>query len=132
MLAARLARLHAAVDRQSGEAVLIVPFVAGDYVAGGQDPKRPLIETVAYVTDVPESVRVMGKVTNTGHNAELRTATHTVAFTSSSIPFELIRGDRVVLLERKCQELTAITPQPFGTDRTILKMEKIANSGPDA
>lgn len=121
----RLARLHRAVDRQAAEAVLIVPFSDGGYLVGAPDPERPAIEIFAYVTAVPKTTKASGTSTTTGHNVELRTATHTATFTSSRVPYGLRSGDRFVMLERATQEFKLAFSEPFGTDRTIARLEPL-------
>ena len=121
----RLARLHAAVDRQAGERVRIVPYAAGGYVAGAPDPTRASIEIVATVTEVPKITRTAGNATNSGHNAELRTASHTVTFTTSSVPYPLRSADQVVLLDRGAIVLTVNSADPYGTDRTVARLERL-------
>ena len=121
----RLARLHAAVDRQAGERVRIVPYTAGGIIVGGPDPNRPPSDLVAAVTEVPKNNRNAVNATNSGHNVELRTASHTVKFTTMHLPYKLKPGDRVVLLERGSAELKVNSADPFGTDRTIARLEPL-------
>ena len=125
MRADRLARLHAAVDRQAGERIRLVPHAAGGYVAGAPDPTRTPIEIIATVTEVPKITRTAGNATNSGHNAELRTASHTVTFSTSSVPYTLRSADQVVLLERGEMELTVNSADPYGTDRTVARLERL-------
>ena len=121
----RLARLHGAVDRQAGERIRIVPYTAGGYVVGAPGTARPAKEISAVVAEVPKTVRTAGNATNSGHNAELRTASHTVKFTTSALPYKLVSGDRVILLERGSAELVVNHTDPFGTDRTVARLEPL-------
>ena len=121
----RLARLHGAVDRQAGEHVQVVPYTSGGYVVGQPDATRPPQVLVAIVAEVPKTTRTAGNATNSGHNAEIRTASHTVKFTTSRLPYRLASGDRVVLLERGSLELKVSSTDPYGTDRTVARLEPV-------
>ncbi|MBE7190804.1 hypothetical protein [Jatrophihabitans endophyticus] len=121
----RLARLHGAVDRQAGERVHIVPYTVGDYVVGAPDPSRPAQVIVAEVTDVAKTARTQGPGATSGHNVELRTASHTIKFTTTALPYELGEADRVVLLDRGGHELKVNSTDPFGTDRTVARLEPL-------
>lgn len=124
----RLARLHAAVDRQAGEPIRVIPYAAGGYVAGAPDPTRPAVELVAAVTDVPKVARTKGSGASSGHNAELRLHSHTAKFTTSALPYPLAKGDRVMLLapERNGLTLKVAGPDPLGTDRTVARLETLS------
>ena len=118
----RLARLHAAVDRQAGERILVIPYAAGGYLAGGPDPARPPRPLVAQVTEVPKVTRGKGAGVNTGRNAELRLGSHTIKFTTSALPWPLADDFHVVLLERGELELKVVGTEPIGTDRTVARL----------
>ncbi len=121
----RLARLHAAVDRQAGERVRIVPYTPGGYVAGAPDPSRPTVEFRAPVTAVPKDARQQGTGNTSGHDAKLRLTSHTVKFMTSALPYALARGDRVLLLDQGGLALKVAGTDPFGTDRTVAHLEPL-------
>lgn len=123
--ASRLAKLHAATDRQTGEQVRIVPQRSGGYVVGGQDPTRAAAEIVAYVARIPGSVRTEGNAANSGHNPQLRMTADTIKYKTSSLPFTAADGDLVELLEEDGAPVFRVSRvSPFGTDRTILFLVK--------
>ncbi len=125
MRAERLARLHGAIDRQAGEPIRVVPYVAGGYVAGDADPGRPVTDLVAVVTEVSKVARTLGTGNTTGHNADLRLVSHAVKYTTSALPYALRAGDRVVLLERAGLALKVNGADPLGTDRTVARLEPL-------
>lgn len=125
MRADRLARLHAGVDRHAGELVRVIPLAAGGYVAGAVDPQRAPLDVLAMVTDVPKTIRASGGTSTSGHNAELRTATHTVTFTTTALPYAVRSCDRVQLLARGDLKLKVNSADPFGTGRTIVHLEVV-------
>ncbi len=126
----RLARLHAAIDRQAGERIRVVPYLPGGQLVGKPDPGRPVTEIVATVADVPKVSRTLGPGNTTGRNAEVRLASHTVKFTTSALPFTLASGDRVVLIDRGEIGLKVNGTDPFGTDRTVAHLETIGKQPP--
>ena len=123
MRADRLAKLHGAVDRQAGESVGVTPYAGGGYVAGAPDPTRPPLAITAEVTEVPKTARATGSGASSGHNAELRAATHTITFARAALPYDLARGDRVALAERGGVVLVVNSVDPFGTGRAIARLE---------
>ena len=122
--AARLARLHAATDRQLGARVRVEPQTNGGYVAGGVDPARPPVAISAYVTRTPTATHA---ATNDGQQAPLRITTETVKYTTSALPYAVAEGDLVRLLDEPGQPLFRVSrTAPFGTDRTILFLVRTA------
>jgi hypothetical protein len=123
----RLQRLHDAVDRQSAETIRIVPQKAGGYVSGGADSSRAVIEIDAYVAGTPSLIRTSGTNANSGHNPEMRGATHTARFTTSAVPYQIVAGDLVTLLDEDgTPSLRVSAVMPFGFDRTTLLLVKLA------
>ena len=122
----RLARLHAAVDRQAGERVRVLPYLRGNVFAGDPDPGRPVVDLVAVVNEVPKVTRTLGPGNTTGRNAELRLGSHTVKFTTSALPYKLASTDRVVLLDRGDALLKVYGVDPFGTDRSVARLEPLS------
>ncbi len=118
----RLARLHAAVDRQAGERILVIPYTAGGMLAGAPDPTRPPLPVLAQVNEVPKVLRGKGAGVNTGRNAELRLGSHTIKFTTSALPWPITDNFHVVLLDRGGLELKVVGTEPIGTDRTVARL----------
>jgi hypothetical protein len=120
MLPARLATLHEAVDRHSGERVRVRPQSGGGYVAGTDDPGRDPVEITAYVALIPASVRTSSSGANTGANVQARTSADTVKFKTSALAYDLVEGDLVDLLDRAGAPAFRVSrTAPFGVDRTI-------------
>jgi hypothetical protein len=112
--------LHGAVDSQFGEHVRVRPQSGGGYVASADDPERSPAEITAYVAIIPASVRTVSSGANTGANPQVRTSADTIKFTTSSLAYELVAGDVVVLLERDgAPSFRVSRTAPFGVDRTI-------------
>lgn len=126
----RLARLHRAVDAKAGERVRIIPRGRGGIFVGAADPTRPAVEIDAVVAEVPTAVRTHGNATNSGHNAELSAGLFTVKYSTAALPYELQKSDRVELLERDNRAMKVATTEPFGTGRTIARLEPVATPAP--
>lgn len=124
--ASRLAKLHAATDRQMGETIRIVPQRGGGYVVAGADTQRQPVELVAYVARAPGVERTQSSGANTGANAELRLSPDTVKFTTSALPYSIETGDLVEFTETGYPAARVSRAAPYGTDRTILFLVKAA------
>lgn len=119
--AARLAKLHAATDRQAGERVLIKPQQGGGYVVGGADPNREEMEVVAFVSQNPGIERTASSGKNDGANVTLRLSPDTIKFRTSALPYKMAEGDLVQLIEVEDAPTYRVSrTAPYGTDRTIL------------
>ena len=126
MRADRLARLHGAVNRQLGEDVRVMPQTDGGYTIGGDDGARAATTITAEVAEVPNAVRTSGNAANSGANVDLRAVARTVKFTTSDLPYTVVAGDHVILLDRDNEEWRVNGVFPFGTDRTVLRLEKVS------
>lgn len=127
MLPARLARLHAAVNRQSGERVRIRPRRGGGYTVASDDPTRPPADIIAYVARSADNVRTSGNAANSGHNVELRAMVDTIKFTTSDLAYSLEAGDLVDMLdEPDAPSFRVSRTLPFGTDRTVAFLVPVA------
>jgi hypothetical protein len=117
-----LAKLHRATDRRLAEWIAVQP-VADDnaYIAGGM-PSAPLEKVLAYVSETSQIVRTSGNAANSGHNIELRGATHAAKFETSALPFKVESGFEVEMLDpaRNGAKMRVAAALPFGSDRTIL------------
>lgn len=122
----RLAKLHAATDRQMGETVRIVPQRGGGYVAGGVDQNRQPVELLAYVARSPGIERSQSSGANTGHNAELRLSPDTVKFTTTAVPYTVEAGDLIEFPETESPTCRVSRSSAYGTDRTILFLVKVS------
>ena len=121
MLSARIAKLHAAVDRQTGERVRVKPQSGGGYTASSDDQSRAAAEIIAYVARIPGAVRTAGNSANSGHNVQLRASADTIKYATSALPYEMREGDLVELLDvAGVPEFRVSRTAPFGTDRTVL------------
>lgn len=126
MQPARLARLHAAVDRQEAEMVTITPMQAGGYVAN-QTPSGPPESVEALIGETSSLVRTSGNAANSGHNVELRGATHTAKFTTSALPFTAQAGFVLTRIKDPAlPQYRVAAVLPNGADRTILMLVKMA------
>ena len=124
--AERLARLHAAADRQMGERLRVRPQRGGGYVVGGDDPLRPPAEFIGYVARNPGVERTQSSGATSGHNAELRLSPDTVKFKTSTLPYAVEAGDLVEFIEADTPTLRVSRVAPYGTDRTILFLVRTA------
>lgn len=127
MLPARLAKLHEAVDRHSGERVRVRPQSGGGYVAGSDDPGRDPAEITAYVALIPASVRTSSSGASTGANVQALTSADTIKFTTSSLAYDLVEGDLVDLLDRAGAPAFRVSrAAPFGVGRTVAYLVPVA------
>lgn len=122
----RLAKLHAATDRQMGETVRIVPQRGGGYVVAGEDNLREPVEISAYVARAPGVERTQSSGASTGSNAELRLSPDTVKFKTSLVPYTVESDDIVEFPETEAPACRVSRSAPYGTDRTILFLVKAA------
>ena len=122
----RLARLHAAADRQMGQRLLVRPQRGGGYVVGTDDPLRPPAEIIGYVALSPGVERTQGAGGTSGHNPELRLGPDTVKFKTSSLAYAVESGDIVEFLEIESPPARVSRVAPYGTDRTILFLVRTA------
>lgn len=122
----RLAKLHAATDRQMGETVRVVPQRGGGYVAGGADNMRAPVEILAYVARAPGVERTQSSGSSTGSNAELRLSPDTVKFKTSLVPYTVEAGDIIEFPETESAACRVSRVAPYGTDRSILFLVKAA------
>jgi hypothetical protein len=124
MKAARLWKLHRAVDRHCAERVSITPMQAGGYVAGA--PSGAAVVVMAYVAETSTSVRTSGNAANSGHNAQLLGVTHSAKFTTSELPFDVASGYVLTRLDDPAlPQFRVSAVWPFGTDRTVLLLVKV-------
>ena len=117
-----LAKLHGSTDQQLAERISVQP-VADDnaYLAGGT-PSAPPAEILAYVSSTSQVVRTSGNAANSGHNIEVRGATHAAKFETSALLFAVKVGFGVTLLDpsRNGAKMRVAAALPFGCDRTVL------------
>lgn len=126
MRSLRLAKLHAATDRQMGETVTIVPQQGGGYIAASPDRYRNAVSIVAYVARNPGVERTQSSGANTGHNAELRLSPDTLKFKTSALPYTVEAGDLVEFPDTGSPACRVSRVAPYGTDRTILFLVKVS------
>jgi hypothetical protein len=120
MKVAQLARLHAAIDSQLGQRLLIKPQSSGGYVVGATDPQRPEMEIMAYVARGASVVNASG-ATPGDVNARLRFSADTAKIETSALPYTVEDGDLVQLLDADgTPTLRVSRTAPFGTNRTLL------------
>jgi hypothetical protein len=125
MRPASLRKLHRAVDRHTAERVSIQPMQAGGYLVGS--PLGDPVEVLAVMTETSGATRTAGEGANSGHAAELLGATHTAKFTTSALPFGATAGFVLTRLDRPDTPSFRISGvYPFGSDRTILTLVKVA------
>ncbi len=113
-----LHKLHRATDCRLGETISIQLMQGSEYVADVVPSATPPAAVVAYVAMTSHQVRTSGNDANSGHNVELRGATHTVKFLTSAVPFTVETGAVVSRLNGEVFRVVAVLP--FGWDRTIL------------
>ena len=122
----RLARLHAAADRQMGARLLVRPQRGGGYVVGADDPLRPSVEIVGHVAQGSSVANAAG-TTPGDANTRLRVSVDTAKIRTSALPYDVQEGDLVQLLDMTdAPTLRVSRVVPYGTDRTILFLVRTA------
>ena len=124
MRPASLRKLHRAVDRHAAEWVSIQPMQAGGYIVGS--PIGEPAEVLAAVTETSAAIGASGDA-GSGHAVELVGVTHTAKFTTSALLFAVAAGFILTRLDKPDEARLRVSGvYPFGGDRTILTLVKVA------
>lgn len=124
MRACALHKLHRAGDRL-GEQISIQLMQGSEYVADASPSATPAATVRAFVTATSHQVRTSGNNANSGHNIELRGATHAAKFLTSACPFTVGTGSIVTRFDEQgdaVERFRVVAVLPYGWDRTILLM----------
>ena len=121
MKPARLARLHAATDREFGQTVTCYPRSGGGYVSDSIDSERSKVDFTAYFTKVPDQISASGKGAYSETNAQLRASAVTIKYDPAHVPYEIKEGDQIKVPEQEGEpELRVSKVNPFWMKRVVL------------
>lgn len=126
----RIARVDRAIDAEHGETIRVVPRVPGEYMAGGSDPSRPVVNVIGILDLKPAVAKLKDRGRYDGFQPEVEGEAAHVSFQSSVFASRQMwprSGDHIEVPRLQLRLIIAVV-EFDGMSRIICKCAEVGST----